>query len=190
MEVSGEVADLLVREGLQVAEAALKLSGKGAVNAAALVTALIKENYKVVGKVGIERLNKENAEAVVIPIRADDLQKFSSLAKKFGILYAVVEKNESRRDAVHIISNTNYAAQLNAVLEEMSYPAFGKAKAGQNSKKEPSRVQPETPSRERGTGLTASNREDKPSVREHLAELKTIADGMSKQPQRNRGKAR
>jgi len=53
MEVSGEVADLLVREGLQVAEAALKLSGKGAVNAAALVTALIKENYRVVGKVGI-----------------------------------------------------------------------------------------------------------------------------------------
>ncbi len=171
-------------------QAALKLSGKGAVNAAALVTALIKENYKVVGKVGIERLNKENAEAVVIPIRAEDLQKFSSLAKKFGVLYAAVEKTEGSRDAVHIISNTNYAAQLNAVLEEMSYPAFGKAKVGQGSKKEMSRVQPETPSRERGTGLTASNREDKPSVREHLAELKTVADGIKKQPQRSRGKAR
>ena len=29
MEVSGEVADLLVREGLQVAEMAARLSGKG-----------------------------------------------------------------------------------------------------------------------------------------------------------------
>ena len=190
MEVSGEVADLLVREGLQVAEAALKLSGKGAVNAAALVTALIKENYKVVGKVGVERLSKENAEAVVIPIRAEDLQKFSSLAKKFGVLYAAVEKTEGGREAVHIISNTNYAAQLNAVLEEMNYPVYSKAKGGQNSKKEMPRVQPETPSRERGTGLTASMPEDKPSVREQLAELKTVADGIKKQPQRSRGKAR
>lgn len=190
MEVSGEVADLLVREGLQVAEVALKLSGKGAVNAAALVTALIKENYKVVGKVGIERLNKENAEAVVIPIRPEDLQKFSSLAKKFGVLYAAVEKTEGRRDAVHIISNANYAAQLNAVLEEMNYPVYSKSKGGQNSKKEMSRVQPEIPSRERGTGLTASMQEDKPSVREHLAELKTVADSINKKPQRSRGKAR
>ena len=31
MEVSGEVADLLVREGLQVAEVAAKLAGKGCV---------------------------------------------------------------------------------------------------------------------------------------------------------------
>ena len=190
MEVSGEVADLLVREGLQVAEAALKLSGKGAVNAAALVTALIKENYKVVGKVGIERLNKENAEAVVIPIRAEDLQKFSSLAKKFGVLYAAVEKTENCHGTVHIISNTNYAAQLNAVLEEMNYPVYSRAKGGQASKKEMPRVQPETPSRERGTGLTASMPEDKPSVREQLAELKTVADGIKKQPQRSRGKAR
>ena len=190
MEVSGEVADLLVKEGLQVAEAALKLSGKGVVNATALVTALIKENYKVVGKVGIERLNKENAEAVVIPIRTEDLQKFSSLAKKFGVLYAAVEKTVGRREAVHIISNANYAAQLNAVLEEMNYPVYSKANGGPSSKKEMSRAQPETPSGERGTGLTASMPEDKPSVREHLAELKTVADGIKKQPQRSRGKAR
>ena len=190
MEVSGEVADLLVREGLQVAEAALKLSGRGAVNAAALVTALIKENYKVVGKVGIERLNKENAEAVVIPIRTEDLGKFGSLAKKFGVLYAAVEKTDGGREAVHIISNTNYAAQLNAVLEEMNYPVYSKSKGGQNSKKEMPRVQPETPSRERGTGLTASMPEDKPSGREHLAELKTVADSINKKPQRSRGKAR
>ncbi len=81
-------------------------------------------------------------------------------------------------------------ASLNAVLEEMNYPVYSKAKGGQASKKEMPRVQPETPSRERGTGLTVSMPEDKPSVREHLTELKTVADGMKKQPQRSRGKAR
>ena len=60
MEVSGEVADLLVREGLQVAEVAAKLAGKGVVSATALIVALLKGNYKTVGKVGVNRLNKEN----------------------------------------------------------------------------------------------------------------------------------
>ena len=80
MEVSGEVADLLVKEGLQVAELAMKLSAKGAVNAAALLAAMAKQHYKVVGKVGIDRLMKENAESVVIPIRETDLANFEKIA--------------------------------------------------------------------------------------------------------------
>ena len=58
MEVSGEVADLLVREGLQVAELAARLSGKGVVSAAVLLAAMVKQNYKVVGKVGVDRLGE------------------------------------------------------------------------------------------------------------------------------------
>ena len=106
MEVSGEVADLLVKEGLQVAEAAAKLAGKGAVNAAALLVALLKGNYKTVGKVGVERLNKENAEAVIVPIRAEDLSRFEKLAKQYGALYAAVQSKDGHSDVVHIISIT------------------------------------------------------------------------------------
>ena len=46
MEVSGEVADLLVREGLQVAELAARLSGKGVVSAAVLLAAMVKQNTR------------------------------------------------------------------------------------------------------------------------------------------------
>ena len=189
MEVSGEVADLLVREGLQVAEVALRIGGKGVVNVTALLAALAKENYKVSGKVGIDRLNKENAESIVIPIHAEDMAKFSGMAKKFGVLYAAVEKNEGGSGAVHIISNTNYAAQLNAVLEEMNYPVLAKVQEGQAAKKATARVLPERSSNERGNGLTALETEDKPSVREHLAELKTVAENL-RQPQRKRDKVR
>ena len=107
MEVSGEVADLLVREGLQVAELAARLSGKGVVSAAVLLAAMVKQNYKVVGKVGIDRLNRENAESVVIPIHTADLPRYEKLAKQFGVLYAAT-KNENP-EVVHIISNSNYA---------------------------------------------------------------------------------
>ncbi len=44
MEVSGEVADLLVREGLQVAELAARLSGKGVVSAAVLLAGTLALN--------------------------------------------------------------------------------------------------------------------------------------------------
>ena len=77
MEVSGEVADLMVKEGLEAAKIAAELSGKGLVNVAALLAAMVKQNYKVVGKVGIERLMKDtNAESVIIPIKAADYEKF------------------------------------------------------------------------------------------------------------------
>ena len=56
MEVSGEVADLLVKEGLEAARIATELSAKGLVHAAALLAAMVKQNYKVVGKVGIGKL--------------------------------------------------------------------------------------------------------------------------------------
>ena len=107
MEVSGEVADLLVREGLQVAELAARLSGKGVVSAAVLLAAMVKQNYKVVGKVGIDRLNRENAESVVIPIHTADLPRYEKLAKQFGVLYAATKNGNS--EVIHIISNTNYA---------------------------------------------------------------------------------
>ena len=48
MEVSGEVADLMVKEGLQVSETAVKLAGSGIKNVAALLLALSRADYKTV----------------------------------------------------------------------------------------------------------------------------------------------
>ena len=173
METSGEVADLLVREGLQVAELAAKLSGKGLVNAAVLIAALIKNNYKVVGKVGVDRLNRENAESVIIPIEARRLPDFEKLAKQFGVLYAAVKQDG--KDVVHIISNVNYSAQLNTVLDSMGYAAPTVSKEEQAAKKAKARAPQERSSEERGTGLNQPQRDEKPSTRQKLAELDAVA---------------
>ena len=121
MEVSGEVADLMVKEGLEVTTEAAKLAGKGIVNVTALLAALLKQNYKTVGQASVERLNRENAEAVVIPLKQEDRKQFKALAKKYGVLYVAVKKRGEDTGVIDIISNTNYAAQLNAVLESMGY---------------------------------------------------------------------
>ena len=175
MEVSGEVADLLVKEGLEAAKIATELSAKGLVNAAALLAAMIKQNYKVVGKVGIERLMKENAESVIIPIKAVDFEKFQKIAKQFGVLYAAVKSEVKENGVLHIISNVNYSAQLNAVMEAMDYAVPEVKREDQASKKAKSRAPQEKSSDERGTGLNSMTGHEKPSTRRKLAELDAVA---------------
>ena len=187
MEVSGEVADLLVREGLQVAEVAAKLAGKGIVSAAALIVALLKGNYKAVGKVGVNRLNKENAEAVIVPIRAEDLSKFEKLAKQ-GALYAAVQSKASDSEVVHIISNVNYSAQLNTILQIMGYEEPERRRSSE-VKKEPATPR-EKSYPERRSGSTASRNEEKPSVRDTLERLKTVADKALPRSERGKDKTR
>ena len=50
MDVSAEAADLVVKEGLQATETAVKLAGSGIKNVAALLLALSKQDYKVIGQ--------------------------------------------------------------------------------------------------------------------------------------------
>ena len=88
---------------------------------------------------------------------------------------------------MHIISNVNYSAQLNAVLEAMGYGI--PAREVQSAKKARSRAPQETSSKERGNGLTPQQSNEKPSVREKLEELKAVAETLHT-PQRSRGKDR
>lgn len=176
MEVSGEVADLMVKEGLEAAKIAAELSAKGLVNVAALLAAMVKQNYKVVGKVGIERLMKDsNAESVIIPIKAADYEKFQKIGKQFGVLYAAAKHENKETGVLHIISNVNYSAQLNAVLEAMDYPVPEVKKEEQAAKKAKTRAPQEKSSEERGTGLNQPQRDEKPSTRQKLAELDAVA---------------
>ena len=176
MEVSGEVADLMIKEGLEAAKIAAELSAKGLVNVAALLAAMVKQNYKVVGKVGIERLMKEgNTESVIIPIKTADYERFREIAKQFGVLYAMAKHENKESGVLHIISNVNYSAQLNAVMEAMDY-AVPEVMPEENAvKKVKSRAPQERSSDERGIGLNQPQRDEKPSTRQKLAELDSVA---------------
>ena len=58
MNTSGEVADLMVKEGLMITEEVVKLTGLGAKNLAAIVIALLKEDNKLQGKTNLKKLLK------------------------------------------------------------------------------------------------------------------------------------
>jgi len=179
MEVSGEVADLVVKEGIQVTEAAAKLAGKGIINATALLVALAKDSHKVVGKTNIQRLAKEDGEAVILPLKTSDLKTFDKLAKQYGILYAAVKKKGVETGVIDIISTVSYSPQLNLVFEAMGYARPQQTKEEQTTKKAKSRAPQERFSTGRGNGSTPSQTittNDKPSVRTRLEALRAASE--------------
>ena len=60
MNTSGEVADVMVKEGLKITEEVVKLTGLGAKNLAAIVIALLKEDNKLQGKTNLKKLLKSD----------------------------------------------------------------------------------------------------------------------------------
>ena len=81
MEVSAETADLVVREGVQLSEEAIKLLASGAKNLAALLYTLAKDQKKLYGKVSMNRLLQEGSPLQIFPLRAADLDQFKKRAK-------------------------------------------------------------------------------------------------------------
>ena len=157
MDVSAEAADVVVREGLQATEAAAKLTGEALKNVAALLIAIAKQDMKVVGETSSKRLARDSAPAVVILIKSEDRAKFQKLAKDFGVLYFIAQKKGNDTGILNVVSNQNYAAQLNAVMEQMGYPIPQKEKQEDDAaKKANPRAPQEKSSNERGSGLNPS----------------------------------
>ena len=156
MDVSAEAADVVVRESLQATEAAAKLTLEGMKNVAALLLAIAKQDMKVVGQTTAKRLARDPAPAVVIPIKAEDKAKFQKLAKEFGVLYFFAQKKGNDNGMLNVVSNENYAALLNAIMQQLGYPIPQKEQEEDTQKKAKSRAPQKKSSPERGNGLKPS----------------------------------
>lgn len=82
MSTNGETADLMVREGIQITESALKLAGLGAKNLAALLIALANDNQKLAGKTNLKRLIHDGEELTIFSVKQEDLKGFQMEAKR------------------------------------------------------------------------------------------------------------
>lgn len=190
MDASAEVADLVIKESVQVAEGALKIAGTGLKNVTALLLALAKQDTKVVGKTTAKRLARDPAAAVVVQLKKDDVDKFRKLARQFGALYFFAQKKGNDGGIVNVVSNENYAAQLNAIMQELGYPISEKPKEEAAKKVKP-RALSEQSLPEQRNGLTQrtgtpTNNAQKPSVRKRLEALKQASAQMQKFPEREK----
>ena len=195
MDVSAEAADLVVKEGIQATESAVKLAGSALKNVAALLLALKRQDNKVVGQTNAKRLARDPAPAVVIPIKAEDKAKFQKLAKEFGVLYFIAQKKGNDSGILNVVSNQNYAAQLNAVMEQMGYPIPQKEQTEEAPKKAKSRAPQKKSSPERGSGLKASPTaaaavEPDSPTKKKLEQLQRLAAQSRPGPEKSKGKVR
>lgn len=200
MDVSGDVADLMVKESIQLTEASIKLLAAGGTSLAALLWALAKEDKKLVGKAGMGRLLRENKELKVFQIKESDLAEFRAFAKK-NVLYSVVKDKWRTDGVVDLVTNVDFVSQVNLFMVRRGYGAPAREDAA--PKKDAPRAQPGSSSPQRGNGSTPSQSErrtttrttdapaakigDIPTVKGRLAALRAASEGMKepgKAPQR------
>ena len=119
MSTSGETADLMVREGIQITESALKLAGLGAKNLAALLIALANDNQKVAGKTTLKRLIQDREELTIFSISEQDLAAFKKESTQYGVLYYPIINKAEKTGTVEIMAKAKDARQINRILERM-----------------------------------------------------------------------
>lgn len=181
MNTSGETAELVVKEGIQITESAVKLAGLGAKNLAALLIAIAKDNPKLSGKTGLKRLIQDGEELTIFSVKQEDLKGFQMESKRYGVLFYPVINKVEKTGTVEIMAKAKDAKQINRIFERMGYPAPVREDA---AKKVSARAPSENSSRERGSGARISTEmasEKKPSVRAKMLELKKVSEQMVRQ---------
>ena len=181
MNTSGETAELVVKEGIQITESAVKLAGLGAKNLAALLIAIAKENPKLSGKTGLKRLIQDGEELTIFSVKQEDLKGFQMESKRYGVLFYPVINKVEKTGTVEIMAKAKDAKQINRIFERMGYPAPVREDA---AKKARARAPSENSSKERGNGARISTEmasEKKPSVRAKMQELKKVSEQMVRQ---------
>ena len=117
MSTNGETADLMVREGIQITESALKLAGLGAKNLAALLIALANDNQKLAGKTNLKRLIHDGEELTIFSVKQEDLKGFQMEAKRYGVLFYPIVNKVEKTGTVEIMAKARDAKQINRIFE-------------------------------------------------------------------------
>ena len=181
MNTSGEVADLMVKEGLQITEEVVKLTGLGAKNLAAIIIALLKEDNKLQGKTNLKKLLKSDKPLCILQIKESDINKFNSEAKKYGVLFTAVKDNTNNTGLCDIIAKQDDVTKLNYIMERMGYaiPEKDPEPEPEPEKNVLTRAR-ENPS-ENGSmkygDTDITDNRTKPSVKKKVEEIKELGNG-------------
>lgn len=122
MNIGGDTADQMVREGIQITESAVKLAGLGAKNLAALLLALLKDNKKLKGKTNIGRLLHEDKPLSIFHVKKADISEFHRLAQKYGVLYTAIYNRTKDKGLCDVMVKAEDAVKVNRIMEMMEYP--------------------------------------------------------------------
>ena len=117
MSYSGDAAEQVVRMSLQGAEVAAKITGEGAKHIAVLLYAILKEQNKTKGQVRLTNMLKSGKELKVFAVKDEDLNRFCTEAKKYGVLYCVLKDKNATDGITDIMVRAEDASKINRIFE-------------------------------------------------------------------------
>lgn len=123
MNTSGEVADLMAKEAIQMTESAVKLTALGVKNLAAIVMALANDDGKTEGVAKLKQMLKTGKHLCIMQIKEADLKKFNAEAKNYGIMYRPVADKTNDNGLCDVIAFQDDIPRLNYIMEKLGYSA-------------------------------------------------------------------
>ena len=123
MNTSGEVADLMAKEAIQMTESAVKLTALGVKNLAAIVMALANDDGKTEGVAKLKQMLKTGKQLCIMQIKEADLKKFNAEAKNYGITYRPVADKTNDNGLCDVIAFQDDIPRLNYIMEKLGYSA-------------------------------------------------------------------
>ena len=192
MNTSGEVADLMAKEAIQMTESAVKLTALGVKNLAAIVMALANDDGKTEGVAKLKQMLKTGKQLCIMQIKETDLKKFNAEAKNYGIMYRPVADKTNDNGLCDVIAFQDDIPRLNYIMEKLGYSATeheiepevpeqtevtSDNTKDENSKNRPSRAERtnENPHGNKSIAFEDTAKTDsgiKPSVRKKIEDIK------------------
>ena len=121
MNTSGDAAESIVRMSLQGLDVAVRLTGSGAKNIAALLVAILKNKQQTKGKTRLTNMLKYGKELKVFTVKEDDLKKFTEEAKRYGVLFCALKgKGKSKDGMVDIMVRAEDASKINRIVDRFN----------------------------------------------------------------------
>lgn len=121
MNTSGDAAESIVRMSLQGFEVAVKLTGSGAKNVAAIMIAMLKDQKQTKGKTRLTSMLKSGKELKVFTVKEEDLRKFTEEAKRYGVLFCALKgKGKSLDGMVDIMVRAEDASKINRIVDRFN----------------------------------------------------------------------
>lgn len=117
MNTSSDAAEQVVRLTLDGVEVAAKLTGAGAKQVAVMLYAVLRDQKKTKGKTRLTNMLKSGKELSVFAVRDNDLQKFCSEAKKYGVLYCVLRDKDASDGLTDIMIKAEDKSKVNRIFE-------------------------------------------------------------------------
>lgn len=128
MNTSGDAAESVVRMSLQGLDVAVRLTGTGAKNIAAIMIAILKEQKQTKGKTRLTNMLKSGKELKVFTVKEEDLRKFTEESKRYGVLFCVLKgKGKSIDGMVDIMVRAEDASKINRIVERFNISSYDSA---------------------------------------------------------------